>query len=153
MRFTKLIPALLILGFFVITGCGPDPEPEPTEEELQLEKLVGTWKLGSGSVTLNGDDRATDWAGFEVIFTDSKGYSTNEFSFDENVWPSVGTWAFQDTTGSGLNVLERSDGIILNINSISATSLTLNFNYVISRIYKNGRVESIEGNWIFSLSK
>lgn len=151
MKISKILSYAVLISIIVLLGCKKDEVIPPTEEEKQLDLLVGTWSLGNGTVTLDGDDRAADWAGFEVTFTDSKGYSTIS-SFDDNVWPPVGTWDFQGTTGSGLNVLVRSDGIPMNIN-LSASSLTLNFDYLITRINKNGRVESIEGNWIFSLSK
>jgi len=152
MKLTKILTIALILGIFVLVGCKKTPTPQPTEEELRLDEIVGTWQLGSGTVSLDGDDRTADWAGFVVTFTDSKGYSTTN-SFDENVWPPAGTWNFQGTTGTALDVLVRSDGISVNITSISATSLTLTFDYLLSAPLKNGRVESIEGNWIFSLSK
>ncbi len=153
MKISKILSYAILMSIIVLLGCKKDEVTPPTEEEKQLDLLVGTWSLGNGTVTLDGDDRAADWAGFEVTFTDSKGYSTMN-SFDDNVWPPAGTWSFQDaTTDSGLNVLVRSDGINMNISSISTSSLTLNFDYLITRINKNGRVESIEGNWIFSLSK
>jgi hypothetical protein len=152
MKFYRLLSLAALMSMIVLLGCKKDTIDPLTPEEEQLALLTGTWKLGSGTVTLDGDDRTSDWAGFEVTFTDSKGYSTIA-SFDDNVWPPAGTWDFQGTTGSGLNVLVRSDGINMNISSISASSLTLNFDYLITRVNKNGRVESIEGNWIFSMSK
>jgi len=152
MKLFKIFAIVLVLGAFVLTGCNKPPVVEPTEEELRLAEIVGTWQLGSGTVSLDGDDRSADWAGFVVTFTDSKGFSSTN-SFDENVWPPAGTWNFQGTTGTALDILVRSDGINVNITSISATSLTLTFDYMLSAPLKNGRVESIEGNWIFSLSK
>ncbi len=151
MNITRFLPFLLIFGIIAISGCKKDPEPEPSEEDQRLEALADTWKLGSGTVTLDGNDRTADWAGFEITFTTAKGYSTTA-SFDDNVWPSAGTWNFQGISGSGLDVIIRNDGIAVNI-STPTTTLTLSFDYLITRPLKNGRVESIEGNWIFSLSK
>ena len=156
MKSNKYIAVLMIVAVSFIAGCNNDTVDPPTAEALKTALLAGesskTWGLASGSaVSLDGDDRSDDWASFELTFTTSKGYSTSN-SFDDNVWPSVGTWDFQGTTGSGLDVIIRSDGINVNIDNITESSATLSFDYILSKPLKNGRIESIEGNWIFQLT-
>ncbi len=152
MKLTKYFAVLLIVAGGFFAGCNPDPEPEPTPEEIRTDLLAGTsskgWVLTSS--TLDGDDRSTDWADFELTITTSKGYSTTT-SFDDNVWPSAGTWDYQGTEGSGLDVMIRSDGIRMNIDNITESNLTLSFDYLLSKPQKSGRAESIEGNWIFKM--
>ena len=155
MKYNKYIAVLVIVAGGFIAGCDKDTIDPPTPEALKTELLAGesskTWGLASGSaVTLDGDDRSGDWAGFELTLTASKGYSTST-SFDDNVWPSAGTWDYQGTTGSGLDVIVRSDGIRVNIDNASASGFTMSFDYILSKPLKNGRVESIEGNWIFKM--
>ena len=151
MKIVRILSILLIMAV-VVAGCNKKEEPQPTPEELQLDKLAGTWTLGSGAVTLDGQDRSADWAGFTVTFTTGKSYSTSN-SFDENVWPTGGTWDFQGTSGAGLENIVRSDGITIALSNFSESAATLTFDYLISRPLKNGKVESIEGTWVFQMSK
>ena len=152
MKSTKYFAVLLIVAGGFFAGCKKDDPVVPTDEEVRTELLAGTSSKGWAltSATLDGDDRLTDWENFELTITTSKGYSTTT-SFDDNVWPSAGTWDYQGTTGSGLDVMVRSDGISMNIVNVSESNLTLSFDYLLSKPQKSGRVESIEGNWIFKM--
>jgi len=155
MKSTKYFAVLIIVAGSFFAGCKKDDPVVPTEEEIQTELLAGAsskdWKLASGTaVSLDGDDRSTDWSAFELTVTTSKGYSTAS-SFDDNVWPAAGVWDYQGTSGSGLAVMVRSDGISMNIDNISESNLTLSFDYLLAKPQKNGKVVSIEGNWIFKM--
>ena len=150
----KYLKSLAIIGFlagFVFTmGCKKDDDSGPTPEELRLEELAHTWTISSA--TLDGDDRTANWANFTLTATTSKTYSTTGSS-DDNVWPSSGTWEFAGTEGAGLDVLNRSDGVTINIDNISDTNLDLSFTYVLASANKDARVQSIEGDWVFRLTR
>lgn len=144
--------SFLLVAAVVLSSCKKDPEPQPTEEEKQTALLEGTWTVGSNTVTLDGDDRTSDWSGFTLTISGAGNFNTTG-SFDENVWPAGGTWAFQGTSGAGLQTIIRGDGIPMSITSLNETSLTLSFDYTITTINPQGRVESIEGTWVFAMSK
>jgi hypothetical protein len=72
---TKLFYILAFLAFgVVLSACKKDEPKAKTDEELQLEKLAGTWVLPSpapsNTVTVAGNDVTADWESFEVTFTD-----------------------------------------------------------------------------------
>lgn len=139
----NLIALTLILGV-VVSSCKEDPPPAKTDEQVQTEKLVGTWVLDSptpaNSVTLDGNDVSADWETFELTLGD-KTYSSLNATFPE-VWPSNGTWAF----GANVNTLVRDDGVEISI-SVTDTSLQLQFDYSDA----GGRLSGVTGNWIFKM--
>ena len=151
MKYLKSIAIIAFLaGFAFMIGCKKDDGPSQTEEEIQLGKLAFTWTVASA--TLDADDRTADWTGMTLTATTSKTYSTSG-SNDDNVWPASGTWEFAGTSGAGLNVLNRSDGLTVNIDNITETALDLSFTYVLAKANKEARVSSIEGNWVFKFTK
>jgi len=159
MKSLKLISIILLMGSILfMSACNKDEVITKTEAELRLEALAGsgslTWGLASGTaVTLDGDDRTSDWTGFELTFTTSKSYSTSASS-EESVWPVTGTWDFEDpSTTAGLNVLVRSDQQKVRIDNISESNLTLSFDKLLAKVNKNAKIASIEGNWVFKLVK
>jgi len=134
-------------------GCGDDGGGGLTEEEKRLEDLTGTWSVANnGSTSLDTDDRTADWANFSLTVNGTKTYSTTG-SNDENVWPSTGSFDFAGTDGAGLDVINRSDGVTITIDVISPTNLDLSFTYVLAKPNKEGRVQSIEGDWEFKLTR
>ena len=150
----KYLKSLAIIGFLAgfafIVGCKKDDGPDQTEEDIRLGELAHTWNISS--VSLDGDDRTANWANFTLTATTSKTYSTTG-SNDENVWPASGTWEFAGTTGAGLDVLNRSDGVTVNIDNITDTNLDLSFTFVLASANKDARVSSIEGDWVFRLTR
>jgi len=139
-----------LAGFSLMIGCGGDDTPDITPEQEQIEKLTATWAISN--VTLDGADRSADWTGFTLTATGTLTYSTTN-SGDDNVWPTSGTWSFAGTEGAGLNVLNRSDGVTVNIDAITETSLDLSFTFALASPNKESRVASIEGDWVFELTK
>ena len=153
MKIMRYLKYLLIISFLsgisLMIGCKND-EPGETEEEIQIKKLTATWE--ASSVTLDGADRTADWATFRLTATGTLTYSTANTG-DDNVWPASGTWSFAGTTGSGLNVLNRSDGVTVNITSLTDTNLDLSITFALAAPNKEGRVASIEGDWVFKMTK
>lgn len=138
----NLIALTLVLGVLV-TGCKKPPPVTKTDEELQIEKLTGTWKLqaGANAVTIDiTNDVTTNWTGFTLTLG-NKTYQTSSSS-EALVWPSSGTWDF----GTNVTTLVRDDGVEISV-SVTDTSLQLQFDYSAS----GGRLNGIEGNWVFKM--
>ena len=152
MKYFKFLTLIAFLaGFTFMIGCGNDDDNGPSEEELQLEKLAGTWSVSSAS--LDGVDRTADWSLMTLTLTTSKSYSTSG-SNDENVWPASGTWDFAGTTGAGLFTVNRSDGVTITIGStLSESNMELSFTYALAAAQMESRVASIEGDWVFTFTK
>jgi len=140
----SIIAFTLILGV-MINGCKTDPPKTKTDEEIQTDKLTGTWVLETGgtnpAVTIDGNDVSADWSGFTLTLGD-KTYQTSSADSPE-VWPASGTWAYET---NDVSKLIRDDGIEISV-SVSDTSLQLQFIYSAS----GGRLAGIEGPWIFRM--
>ena len=137
----SLIALTLVMGFLV-SSCKEDPAPAKTPEEIQIEKLTGTWVLptAANTVTIDGRDVSAEWSTFVLTLGNKTYQSTN--ANDANVWPASGTWAF----GANINTLVRDDGVDITV-TVTDTSLKLQFDYSAS----GGRLDGIEGNWVFNM--
>jgi len=142
MRIRLSLIALTLLMGVIVSSCKEDPKPPKTDEQLQTEKLVGTWVLDAGAnvVTLDGTDVTADWATFTLALGD-KTYQTTNAAFAQ-VWPASGTWAY----GASVSTLVRDDGVEISI-SVTDTSLQLSFDYTDA----GGRLNGVTGNWTFKL--
>ena len=139
----------LIFLFFVLSlfvGCNSaDPDPDPVADPLddQAALLNGTWILKDASSATKDGNVVSDFENITLTFSGGSknggNYSTTN-SASADVWPSSGTWTFQN---GDKNKLLRSDNVVL---SISLTSTTLRTSFVVSGGLK-------EGNWVFDFIK
>jgi hypothetical protein len=139
----------LIFLFFILSlfiGCNSvDPDPDPVADPLddQAALLNGTWILRDASSATKDGNVVSDFENITLIFSGGSknggNYSTTNSASDD-VWPSSGTWTFQN---GDKNKLLRSDNVVL---SISLTSTTLRTSFTVSGGLK-------EGNWIFDFIK
>lgn len=143
MRIRLSLIALTVLMGVIVSSCKEKPAPAKTDEQLQTEKLVGTWVLDAGAnvVTLDGNDVSADWTSFTLTLGD-KTYQTTNAAFAE-VWPASGTWAY----GADVSKMVRDDGVEISIAVTEDTSLQMQFDYTDA----GGRLNGIAGNWIFKL--
>ena len=147
MRNRLSLIALTLVMSVVIISCKKTTTTPKTDEELQIEKLTGTWVLDSSEplpVTIDGNDPSQDWTGFTLTYG-SKTYSTNTSASlgDVSVWPSgAGTWDF----GANVSTLVRDDGVEITV-TVTDTSLQLQFDYSDT----GGRLNGIVGNWVFKM--
>ena len=140
---TKSIFILSFLAFgLIFSSCKKDSPTPKTDEEIQLEKLSGTWVVSAAanSVTIAGNDVSSEWAAFEL--TISEGSFTSSGAGSTDVWPTSSTWTF----GSEVSILQRNDGTDITV-SVDETSLLMTFNYTVP----GGRLDGIEGNWVFNM--
>jgi hypothetical protein len=144
----------VLIAFLAIAGCGEDEPDGPTIQEQQREALVGTWTTSSASdVKLNGADAPGDWDNFSITFTAQGDVSvtgddpTNEVDiFQLSQYEILGdqinsfTLQFNDDASETATV------------TINGTSMTMSF--TLSADDKLGaKVLSVEGNWVFNLTK
>ena len=156
--FNSAIVALALGTLLTYSGCDNGGGGEPTVEEVQLEKLSGTWDVkGSGAnVTLNGVSQTTDYSGFELALTGTAGaasfnYTTTGRPAKLNPWPSAGTWKFSDIPESGI-IRDPGKGTEeLPVSyTVSDTQLELTFTYNGAGYY---RTKQVTGTWVFTLTK
>ena len=105
--------------------------------------LEGTWVLqaGSNAVTIDiTNDVTPNWTGFTLTLG-NKSYSSSN-SPEVLIWPASGTWDF----GANVSTLVRNDGVEITV-SVTDTSLQMQFDYSAS----GGRLNGIEGNWVFKM--
>lgn len=143
-----LLAALVFVSLIVFTSCGGGKgKKDPNPAADQAEKLVATWTLAANGAKLESQT-VDGWTGFTLSFTgdeDGGSYTTTNVATDsEAVWPSSGTWEFD---GDDIGTILRSDGVDINISSVTATTLTLAFN-----INTAARGSSVDGNWTFTFT-
>lgn len=140
MRIRLILIALTLVVGVLATGCKKTTVTPKTDEELQIEKLTGTWKLqaGANAVTVASNDVTASWTGFTLTLGNKTYQTTN--SSEVLIWPSNGTWDF----GTNVSTLVRNDGIEISV-SVTDTSLQLQFDF------SAGRLNGIEGNWVFKM--
>lgn len=145
---------LLVSIAMLSTNCGGDDDPETSEEEIQLDKLkAAQWTLLSAS---DGSDRTAEYAGMTLTFSGS--YSaggTYNYTSTATTWPvkspweKDGTWKFvSGSVGNKIVRLSDDEEMIYTLSN-SDKQLSISFDYTGSG-FENGRVESVEGAWVFT---
>ena len=137
------------LLFFVFScvflACKKDKDPDPVDDPLdvQAKRIEALWDLKDASSATKDGNVVSDFENITLTFSGGSknggNYSTTN-SASVDVWPSSGTWTFQN---GDKNKLLRSDNVVL---SISLTSTTLRTSFTVSGGLK-------EGNWVFDFIK
>jgi len=155
-RFFSLV--LLVSVAMLSINCGGSDDPEKSEEEIQLDKLKASqWTLLSAS---DGTDRTSEYPGMTLTFagTFSEG-GTYEYSSTATSWPIVSPWDQADSWkfvgGSvGSKIIRLSDDVEMTyLLSNSDKQLSLSFNYAGPGFLNSGRVETVEGDWVFTFTR
>jgi len=147
-----LLAALVFVSLIIFTNCGGDDggnkddgsTTDPADDQAAL--LVGDWTLNSNGAQLESAAQA-EWNGFTMTYSgdgDGGSYSTSG-SQSTDVWNSQGTWEFD---GTDIGTIIRSDGVSIDISSVSASGLTLAFTIDSS---SGSRTSGVDGNWTFAL--
>jgi len=140
---------LLALAAVLLTysSCDNTKPPTPTDQEVQLEKLTGTWK--ATSVKKDNVDQA-GYGNFAltiegVIGASSFGYSTSGRP-SLSPWPSSGKWIFDVDP---ITSIVRDDGTVDELNmtyTVTETTLQVTFNF--QGTGYAGRVDNVKGQWV-----
>jgi hypothetical protein len=150
--FTRFLSLMLVSCIVLLTACDDGDGDEKSEQEVQIEKLVGTWN--ATSVTYNGDAN-TDYDNFSITITKS---SNDLMTFTTSgrpagklsPWDASGTFTF----GSPVTTkLIRGDGNVTVDYTVDGTVLQLKLTNFSGAGYQVPRTESVAGNWVFTFSK
>jgi hypothetical protein len=133
--------AFLVALAVVLESCKPDDgvsDKTFTPKEQALRELTGIWLLQSLQI-----DRVitTDFAGLSLMIDDS----TITAYEGGTVWPSVSTWSFTDDAAKAI---KRGDEIIINIDQIDDTIMTLSFTVALTT-----GVNVVAGKYVFIFHK
>lgn len=140
-----------------LMNCDSGGDDEKPAEEVQLDKLKGSWTMNS--VDLDGTDRSSDFTNLVMTVSGTFSNSTNptyNYSFtgsrpNPSPWPAAGTWRF----GSNVNtlILRLDDDQEINYTlATNDTQLTMEFTYA-GDGFAGGRVGEVEGQWTFVFTK
>ena len=143
LRFSKLFILVLSAALF-FSSCDENDEPKLTKaEEVTALLISGTWKVGSALV--DGIDRSSVYTGLSISFT-SSGFTTINGG---KIFPPSGSWEF---TSDDATAIERNDGLVIDIISISESQLKLGFTWTNGTI-GTGRVASVSGDHVLTFGK
>lgn len=155
--YVKPVLSVVVLAFlFGYSGCKPNGEDPRPAEEVQLEKLSSTWKVGAnGDVKLDGVSKKGEYADFQLILTGTPGatafgYTTVRPTGLLTAWPSSGSWNFG--TDVETQVI-RDKGTAKEVSmsyTVTDTQLELTFQYAGAG---EQRTSKVNGTWIFTLTK
>jgi len=148
---------LLVSAAILNINCGGGDDPEQTEEEIQLEKLkAATWTLVSAS---DGSDRTSEYPGMTLTFAGSFNVGgTYSYTSTATSWPSISPWNQNDSwkfvgTSVSNKIIRLSDDVEMTYAlSNSDKQLSISFNYT-GPGFNNGRVEVVEGDWVFTFMR
>jgi hypothetical protein len=152
--------AILLLALAILltySSCDNGGNGGPTVEEVQLEKLSGTWTVTgtSTNVTLDAVSKKTDYATFELTLTGTPGATSFGYTTANrpalSPWPSTGTWAFGASPESMVVRDPDKTADLLNMTyAVDGTQLQITFNFA-GAGYK--RTKQVTGEWIFTMAR
>ncbi|MBY0434619.1 MAG: hypothetical protein K2U26_10965 [Cyclobacteriaceae bacterium] len=130
---------------FVLQACSKksDPAPIPATESVTALLTKGTWKISN--VKVDGVDQTALFTGLTLTFSPSRYTSKN----GGPIWPNDNSWSFTDDSATAF---VRVDGLVVNIVSISESSLVLQMAWN-KQTLGGGRANSVKGNHTFTFSK
>lgn len=138
--------SLFLIIPLVFSSCGEDPvDPPQTQQELTRLIMVNSpWKMTK--VTVDGFDQTNLYRDLVLTFLNTQYTSVN----GKGVWPADGFWNFDNTEATAFT---RSDGVRVEIQNISETSLILSLDWDETTYITTGRTSSLEGQHIFEFGK
>jgi hypothetical protein len=150
-RILSLLVLAAVTVFFSACDKGEDDEPDVAAQ--QIEKLVGTWS--ASTVTYNtSTDYSADYADFTIVIASSSN-NTMTYTITGRPVDTLSPWNANGTLTFGTDVLtqlKRGDGVDITY-AVSGSTLQLTMSgYPSDKGYPT-RVESVEGDWVFNLTK
>ncbi len=137
---------MMVLVLIDCKSGGGDPEPNATD--VQLAKLTATWNCSSAKKDGVAQDGYND---FSLIISGTAGSTSFGYSCSNrpslSPWPANGTWTF----GSNVESDITRDSNLAVTYTVSGSELQISFTYAGSGFA--GRVEEVEGQWVFTFTK
>ncbi|WP_373522806.1 hypothetical protein [Aquiflexum sp.] len=138
--------SLLIIFPLLFSSCGEDPvDPQPTQQEITRLIMVNSpWKMTK--VTVDGFDQTNVYRDLVLTFLNTQYTSVN----GKGVWPATGFWNFDNIEATAFT---RSDGVRVEIQNITSSSLILSLDWDETTYITTGRTLSLDGRHIFEFGK
>jgi len=152
-----MMKALRILSFLMVTsvlltymGCKPDDPPPPPVTDVQFDKLSKTWKINT--VTLDGVDKTSDYTGFQLTFSGTKG--TPPFNYTTSArptlspWKASGTWDFGAAPETQI-IRDKGTADELAV-TYAVTEATLTVSFTFNGAGYPARTSVVKGAWVYT---
>jgi hypothetical protein len=153
-QLARILSLLILVSATVFFyACDGGGEDGPSEKEKQIDLLVGTWT--ATAVTNDGDSQMDDYTGFKITITKSSSEAMTYVTEGRpagklSPWNANGTFTFGSTVSTDL---VRGDNVPVKY-SVSGNSLTITLeNYSGEGYLVPGRTETVEGDWVFTMTK
>lgn len=150
-KLSNLLAALVFVSLVIFISCTSDPGATPDPLADQAALLLGGWTVNASQIGYNGGTSPDgDWSNFSLTISnataDGGSYATSGVPDGfSNVWAS-GSWSFNNDDID--EVLRTPDNIVMDVSSVTETSLTLEFTVV----NDGGRTAGIAGDWSFTFT-
>ena len=128
-----LLSLSLIAGFVFFMNCGGgDETPDLTAQQLQTQKMQGTWTIISSTVP--DGVNPTILNGTTMAFNADSEYNPTSFSSNGapdyfNVDPAPGGWSFAGSSTTAVTLTNVGPVSEFNINNLTETALEITFSH------------------------
>jgi hypothetical protein len=148
----KKFLTIAVLGVLTTLSACKDKD-EPGKEVVQLGKLSDTWQLTN---VTQDDVVVAGYDDFSLTLSGSTAAATFTYATTGrpalSPWPVGGRWKFGTNVNEQLVRDAGTDDELVITYAVSATTLTLEFEFT-GDGYENTRVNSPEGQWVFTFDK
>lgn len=144
-NFKSITLSFLVIGaLLVFQNCGGDDEETPKDATTNMLKGKTVWVVSSVTVPANSATQDSDWDNFKVSFSSTMTTSDHPVGATA-VWPS-GSYSVSDDG----RTLTRGDGIVMQLNPITATNFTARFS-ITGEDLGGARIASLDGEYTFNM--
>ncbi len=155
-RILSLFTLLAVATLY--TSCGGGDDPDKTQEQIQFEKLKGTWTVSE--VELDGVPRIDDFTTttpmtltFAGTYSNPGGtylMQVNGSRPTNNPWDVSSSWKFG---GDVTRQIIRIEDDLEMVYTLTGSELTITFQYEGIGFIGQGRLEQVTGDWEFTFTK
>ena len=152
-RINYLLSFMVLTAIMLTTSCDDGDDSGPTIQEQQLAAVLGTWATQSTSdVKLDQDDAPGDWSDFSLTFNNQNGVVATGIPPESEVFSLT---SFETTGNSASQFQLIFNGASAENASLSISGGTMELSFTLSSDTDQlgARVNSVEGDWTFSLTK
>jgi len=153
MKIFRVLSSLaLIVVLFTYANCGGDPPAPPPVTDVQFDKLIKgkPWKITTA--TLDGVDKTSDYTGFQLTFSGTKG--TPPFNYatsgrpSKSPWKASGTWDFGAAPETKI-IRDKGTADELEV-TYAVTEATLTVSFTFNGAGYDARTGVVKGAWVLT---
>lgn len=132
----------IFYSLLLVTSCKED---DPSATETNLKRLAAhNWKLTK--VSVDGVDKTALFTGLALQWNKNQTFGATNGGV---MWPSSGTWSFNDNSGKMLVVsLNKIGDADVKIETLNEAMLVISLRWDMT-IFSEGRTRSVEGDHVF----